>query len=355
MTAASLLAVTLALAVIWAIDRSVGLRLHPRLLSGLWLLVLLRLLVPAELLSAILPDVVRWPLPVWPAGETAPAVPFAAAVPAGVGWIRILWLGGIVVVAVRWAVETWRARQRLTEMPADDRRRIDDVTARVARLVRVRLPHMATDPLAGAPYVTGLVRPRLVFGGSWQAWPPPVVEHAIGHELLHLRRRDLWVEALWMTAAAIYWFHPLVHVARRRAHEARELSCDADAAVLLGPPYRTTLRQMIGEHGLGRPIFASGRHAWGPAVTRLKAIDRWQRPVSRRARLAVAVVLFGAAAALGALRPGVPALASVVPTIEELVDPVSRQERGLGSLHLRYALVGRAVTEPAPAEASPSQ
>jgi beta-lactamase regulating signal transducer with metallopeptidase domain len=47
------------------------------------------------------------------------------------------------------------------------------------------------------------------------------------HELAHLRRRDHWVRWIELAVMTIYWWNPIVWLARRELHEAEEQCCDA--------------------------------------------------------------------------------------------------------------------------------
>jgi beta-lactamase regulating signal transducer with metallopeptidase domain len=49
----------------------------------------------------------------------------------------------------------------------------------------------------------------------------------LAHELAHLRRRDHWVRALEVVVTGLYWWHPVVWLARRGLREAEEQCCDA--------------------------------------------------------------------------------------------------------------------------------
>ncbi|PKV11546.1 M56 family metallopeptidase [Xanthomonas prunicola] len=74
----------------------------------------------------------------------------------------------------------------------------------VLLLPAARLPHMADDDL----------------------------DMALTHELIHLRRGDLWWGLLPALAQHLFFFHPLVHLAAREYAIAREAACDA--AVVAG-------------------------------------------------------------------------------------------------------------------------
>ncbi|MGB0714539.1 MAG: M56 family metallopeptidase, partial [Phycisphaerae bacterium] len=69
--------------------------------------------------------------------------------------------------------------------------------------------------------------------------------HVLLHEMAHIKRGDLWVQAIGMALQVIYWFNPLVWFVRKRLHELRELCCDATVARRLGSAqhYRSSLLQ----------------------------------------------------------------------------------------------------------------
>lgn len=51
---------------------------------------------------------------------------------------------------------------------------------------------------------------------------------ALGHELAHIRRHDLWSKGFLFLVCALYWFHPLVWAMARAAGRDMEAACDAD-------------------------------------------------------------------------------------------------------------------------------
>jgi bla regulator protein blaR1 len=326
---------TCLLALAWMADSLTRSWLRPQWRHALWTLVALRMLLPAGVPGLA-------PSPVTIDAALMPRV-IEAGSPA-LGWVMGAWAIGALVLLTRWRGQGLRARRRLLDASED----AGELSARLATVAsRVglrRVPAVRRDPHSHTPYVTGVWSPRLVLPADWREWPGDTLDHALAHELRHIARRDLRAEALWMLIACAYWFHPLVHAARRRAHEAREMCCDADVALRLGPGYRRTLLQVLASAaGEATPALATpSGHAWHPAIARLHALDRWPSPAPRRARLAGAALL--AAAAFIVL----PAHLSVVPraapvTVEELLDPAARQERGMGSLHLRYALLAVAA------------
>ena len=54
------------------------------------------------------------------------------------------------------------------------------------------------------------------------------MDMVLHHELIHLKRKDLWVKMLTLGASALHWFNPLVHMIRKDIHTWSELSCDEE-------------------------------------------------------------------------------------------------------------------------------
>lgn len=333
----SIVVLTPLLIVAWGLDRFALTRIDPRLAHFVWVIVLARLLAPPVLLP-------------WPSafGRIEAPIPGAWVVagaegPAHVPLVTLtaVWAAGALLVAASWFVGSWRAARRLSRegraVPAAWASPLAGIIDE-ARLAR--RPSTLVDPLAVAPYVTGLVRPRLILPPRAHEWPPAAFEHAVRHELAHLRRRDLWLAAAWMAACAIYWFHPLVHLARRRAYDARELCCDAEVAALVGPGYRESLLRTAARV-LAPPVAVPPQHGWHPIVQRLRALEHLPARRSRRATLAGALVLV--LLAIATLPPHVRLSAARPPAVDlaGLIDPATRLAMGRGSLHVRYALMQR--------------
>jgi bla regulator protein blaR1 len=76
--------------------------------------------------------------------------------------------------------------------------------------------------------VAGLFTPVVLLPGArFDALPGALQRMAICHELVHLRRGDLWLGCVPALAERLFFFHPLAHVAAREYLLAREAACDA--------------------------------------------------------------------------------------------------------------------------------
>ncbi len=60
------------------------------------------------------------------------------------------------------------------------------------------------------------------------------LEPLLAHELIHVRRGDLWWAMLQTLATSLLWFHPLVWLASRGVTRESERSCDEETVACLG-------------------------------------------------------------------------------------------------------------------------
>jgi hypothetical protein len=90
-----------------------------------------------------------------------------------------------------------------------------------------RTPRLLQSSSCPGPLLLGIVRPAIVLPCDWDAnLPPAKLRLILGHELAHLKRRDLawgWVTSL---AEIVFFFHPLVWLCKREWALAREIAAD---------------------------------------------------------------------------------------------------------------------------------
>jgi len=83
-----------------------------------------------------------------------------------------------------------------------------------------------------------------------------VLRSAIGHELVHVARRDYLTNLIYEFIYVPLSFHPAAALARRRIKHTRELSCDETVAAKLIKPeiYARSLISLIGSAPIWRPL-----------------------------------------------------------------------------------------------------
>lgn len=111
-----------------------------------------------------------------------------------------------------------------------------------------KLPGIALSESISSPAVFGVFRPVLVLPDrSIHSLPQKCIEHILLHELAHIKRGDLLVNTFYMLLQIVYWFNPLLWLIRRRLQHIRELCCDATVARILREKtadYRETILEV---------------------------------------------------------------------------------------------------------------
>ena len=287
-------------ALVLLLDRALARRGWPQLRHALWLLAALRFVLPPTLSSPI-------SLGAWLAPALAPAPAAAAGQPAAADHRLLLatWLVG-VLVALAVALRGWQsARAVVRGEPAPPW--MQSLAARTAHRLRLRrVPRVVLAPHVSSACVRGLVHPVVALPGGTERAD---VEALLVHELAHVRRGDLWLDAALTLLRAVFWFHPGAWLVKARVAQVRELCCDATAAAALGPragEYRATLlrvaARILGEPSPApQPAFAG---ASSQIVARLRALEAGppRHPALRSACIAL-VALVLAACVLPLARP----------------------------------------------------
>lgn len=291
-------------------------------LYALWLLVMVRLLVPGNFLPTS-PAPVPRPAALVQVKEQVMAAPVdlppMAAMAETVSqrggqeihmrtqvrkappltWqqkLVITWAGGAVLLALYLSgAAVWLDRQiRRGQRPTPE------AIAQWWEECRARIPagrlRLMTSEAVKAPLLFGLFRPRLVLphgqldGLSRADW-----EHIFLHELMHHRQKDNWTNLLPLAALCVHWFNPIVWLSQRAIRADRELAIDERVLGFLGEErgedYARTLLRVLTSGGDSRLLpGAIGIVESGAGMKR-----RFRRIVELRAPRFAVMALGGAA------------------------------------------------------------
>jgi bla regulator protein BlaR1 len=166
--------------------------------------------------------------PADPAQKTS----WSAMLPRGETRLQLLaaiWLGGSMFVAVSLAWRAWRFHQYLCRV------------ARHHETLGPRVGELAQEARIGiSPQVVvieGIMSPALWTLGrrACLIFParladrlgPEELDALLLHELSHFARADHWVRVLELACQVLFWWHPVVWLARYQIEAAEEQCCDA--------------------------------------------------------------------------------------------------------------------------------
>lgn len=269
---------SLLFALVLAFDLLLARKIRATVRYALWLAVLVKLLLPPAL---ALPTGAAWWLfpvhhsPVAPAAKyivtydqpsfSTDLVPETVPIkitPAlnGAGWVFI---GSITASAalLLWLGFRWWQVARLVRSAVDAGKfsvLVDEscYLAGLRRSVRLKL---VADRMS--PAVCGLFRPVILLPQALaEKLSPAQLRAVLLHEMVHLRRGDVWVNCAQALLQIVYWWHPLLWVANARIRRVREEAVD-DAVMLAlceeADGYAPTLLE-VAKLALRRPLASLG-------------------------------------------------------------------------------------------------
>jgi beta-lactamase regulating signal transducer with metallopeptidase domain/biopolymer transport protein ExbD len=176
-------------------------------------------------------------------------------------WLSVLALlsvAGALFFALCFSTGTLRLRRRLQRSgkPLDPEVKdlFNDVRGRFS--LRRKIDLIETGEV-DSPALFGFVRAHLLLPpGLVQALSRDELRHVFAHECAHLKRGDLWTNALLVLLQTIHWWNPFVWLFFNRIRADRELACDHLALAHLNPgaaqDYGRTLLRLLEGFGAGR-------------------------------------------------------------------------------------------------------
>jgi bla regulator protein BlaR1 len=165
----------------------------------------------------------------------------------GTAALVCLWLAGMLLLAFK-ALRELRDTRRIVRSAEPVREGwVRAAFAGIcARLGLRRAPELRGSGEVRTPQVTGLAQPVvLIPRAGLERLTPSEVSMMLCHELVHLRRKDLWLGWVPALAHRIFFFHPLAALAAREYAIAREAACDAEVLRILGSAPRDYGRLLL--------------------------------------------------------------------------------------------------------------
>ena len=112
---------------------------------------------------------------------------------------------------------------------------------------------------AESPMIIGFLKPVLVL--PKERYGTEELFFILKHELVHLKRGDVYLKLLFVTANAVHWFNPLIWMMQKEAVVDMELSCDErviqGTSYELRKAYTETLLSMIHRRCARRTILTT--------------------------------------------------------------------------------------------------
>ncbi len=289
---------SLLIAVLFALDFLLRRKLRASIRYALWLVVLVKLCLPPTL---ALPTSPAWwlrkiPPPAVVKSEARftvtyddtplpqiPQIPPPVFTPPKPAMTLAAWLlmlsASVSNVLLFWLLARWRQIARQVRR-AETSSRLTAIGNEAQGFLGLKMKvsvKLTTNSMS--PAVCGLICPTILIPQSLvENFSDEQLRAVLLHELIHLRRRDVWMNFLQALLQIFYWWHPLVWLANARIRRVREEAVD-DAVMLAlrdeAESYAPTLLE-VAKLALNRPLAGLGlvgilesRHALRQRIERL--------------------------------------------------------------------------------------
>ncbi|MFM1653895.1 M56 family metallopeptidase [Brevibacillus sp. B_LB10_24] len=255
---------------------------------------------------------------------------FTQTYPVALQIASVVWLAGVVSFIWYYTAYLIKIRQqRVTFRLATDPR-IRAVMADCLKKFGIEKPiPVYTGNRLESPYISGLFHP-------WVYLPEKMskelgtssLTHIFSHELAHLKRKDIAWNAVGSFVLAVHWMNPLVWIAVRQMKADRELACDACALEVLGEaetiPYGLTivecLKRFASERNQPNLVSFNGASNQNEMMRRICMIKSFKKGSYKLS--AVAVLCVGILGAVTLTNAGEPILAGSAGSVKAADDRV---------------------------------
>lgn len=182
---------------------------------------------------------------------------------------KYLWLAGVIAVLLWAGVRYWRLKRKLREavLLQDNVYILDGITT---------------------PFVLGLLRPKIYLPSGLKEQEQA---HILLHEQRHIRRDDHIFRVVAFLVLCLHWFNPLVWMAFMLSGRDMEMSCDEAVVRRMSGDERADYAQCLLRCTAGKAHIAGMPLAFSEGDTgkRIRNLANWKKPVLWLCILAVAL------------------------------------------------------------------
>jgi beta-lactamase regulating signal transducer with metallopeptidase domain len=215
------------------------------------------------------------------------------------------------------------------------------------------LPLVETDAVS-SPALHGILRPKLLVPpGLLEQFDADERRYIFLHEVAHLRRGDVIVNCIAALVEAVHWFNPLVWLALARMREERELACDRAALSRLSEDERSrygrTILKLLDcfRTPASAPALVGMASRHDEMKRRIHMIAAFRKSPRVTLAFSALIVALGFASLTDAQTPEIefvldkhsPAMAAVV---EKLHQPITLEMKEAGAIDVAQAIANSA-------------
>lgn len=179
-------------------------------------------------------------------------------------FVTYVWILGIMIFLV-FHIKTFiifhRALKKSGSMPDESLYLILEQCK--TKLKIKRKVFLQTSPLVSTPMLTGVFRPTITVPVLVCA--KNQLDFIFQHELLHFKRKDLWIKLFALCVNSVHWFNPFIYLLRRSINQQCELALDEMLVKNIGKEerklYGLTILELIEQSNMRQNLFGTAMSA----------------------------------------------------------------------------------------------
>lgn len=141
----------------------------------------------------------------------------------GIGWFWLIVALGMLIRKIT-AYQSFVRYITAGAEPVSDIALLEELSAIAEQMGATGSVELSVNPLLSSPTLTGIFRPGIILPGAEVSRED--FRYIVIHELTHCKRWDIFYKWLVQFVVCLHWFNPFVHLMGREVNNACEFSCD---------------------------------------------------------------------------------------------------------------------------------
>lgn len=144
-----------------------------------------------------------------------------------------------------------------------------------------------------SPMTIGIMQPKIILPKNMEMDKGRRLDYVLQHEMIHIKRFDIFWKMLSMLAACIHWYNPLVWLLYREFNKDIETACDERVIELFGPDAKPDYAYAIIQLMEKKPQAAFMYNGFGekPVEKRIVSIMKLKKKTKTTMTISMIVIL----------------------------------------------------------------
>ena len=190
-------------------------------------------------------------------------------------YVAALWFVVALILIVVWCMFYISAQKRLKYAVLYKNEVVDRVKKDfgVSRNIGVY-----TSPNVLSPILIGFIHPRIIIQKQ-ETLSEKDIQYALAHEMVHAKRYDQFIKAIYFFILALHWYNPLVWISFYLLNEDIETSCDQYVLSVYGMEHKSRYAYVLIDYANRKNTFQMGylSFAKNKVAARIEKVMEYQK------------------------------------------------------------------------------